>query len=228
VVCCARPRNRGLTGRGTNLGANCRGSAICFFSGGSFDRPRGIVSGSWMRISASHCKTSSPSKASVATEAFFIRPLLTPLAIYKTCRDVLLNLYGTAHHVVRSRHFSTRPIPRWIPVRSTSRSVTCPLCGNDGSVVWDKTGYDKRPTRVSEGFRAGPSGVIYCAACGARSQGNSNKRTRSFQNHQSRQANFAETAVRLTTSLRWSPREAGFDKARGTRRDWPNADEVDG
>ncbi len=51
--------------------------------------------------------------------------------------------------------------------------VACPKCGRKGAAVWEENedpvyqGGEWRATltRVSEGFRSGPAGQIFCAVC---------------------------------------------------------------
>jgi len=51
--------------------------------------------------------------------------------------------------------------------------VVCPRCKNRGAAVWEESDdpvyqrgeWSTTLTRVSEGFRPGPAGQIFCAAC---------------------------------------------------------------
>jgi uncharacterized Zn finger protein (UPF0148 family) len=51
--------------------------------------------------------------------------------------------------------------------------VVCPKCGQTGAAVWEKSEdpvwrrgeWDTTVTRVSEGFRPGRAGQIFCAVC---------------------------------------------------------------
>jgi len=47
--------------------------------------------------------------------------------------------------------------------------VTCPECALNGSAVWEERGdLETIMKGVSEGFRTGPDGEIYCAECGVK------------------------------------------------------------
>jgi hypothetical protein len=49
--------------------------------------------------------------------------------------------------------------------------VTCPECALNGSAIWADTergDLETKITRVSDGFRVGPDGEIYCAGCGVK------------------------------------------------------------
>ena len=49
--------------------------------------------------------------------------------------------------------------------------VTCPECALNGSATWEESERGDLETiikKVSNGFRNGPSGEIYCASCGVK------------------------------------------------------------
>lgn len=51
--------------------------------------------------------------------------------------------------------------------------ITCPQCHRQGAATWQESedpvyhrgGWSTTLTRVSEGFRAGPTGKIFCVDC---------------------------------------------------------------